>query len=52
MREVAYFQFDFLCKTGPINAIPTPSWDDRLVTDFMVKFDYDKKVARAANSLC
>ena len=53
MREVAHFRFDFVCKTEPINAVPTPmnrSWNNRLVRDFMVKFNYDREVVRAANA--
>ena len=55
MREIADFRFDFVCKTGPINAFSTPSsrsWDDRVVTDFVVKFDYDGKMVGAATTLC
>ena len=53
MSEVAHFRFDFVCKTGPMNAVAAPmsrSWDNRLVTDFVVKLDYDRKVVRAANA--
>ena len=55
MREIADFRFDFVCKTRPINAFSTPSsrsWDDRVVTDFVVKFDYDEKMVGAATRLC
>ena len=55
MSEIAHFRFDLVFKTGQINAVYTllsRSQDDRLVTDFMVKFDCDRKVVGVANTLC
>ena len=48
-----HFRLNFVCKAGPINAVSMPlsrSQDDRLV-DFVVKFDYNRKVVGAANRL-
>ena len=50
MREIDHFRFDFVCKTGPINVVSMPSgrsWDS-LVPDFVVNFDYNRKVVEAA----
>ena len=55
MREIAHFRFDFVFKTGQINAVYmslSRSWDDSLVTDFVFKFDCDRKVVGVANRLC
>ena len=55
MREIVHFRLDFICKVGQISAVSTPLADlgmTGFVTDFVVKFDYNKNVVGAANRLC
>ena len=42
IRETVHFQLNFVCKTGPVNTVSITSrssWDNRLVMDFMIKFN-------------
>ena len=55
LGRLLIFDSTSFCKAAPINIVSSSSsrsWDDRLVADFVIEFDNDRKVVGVADRLC